>query len=218
MGAFSSIATLICASVALGIATRQSTSPINRGAGEIILKFSAQSRAGIEVARAATDSDVPSAAIESHVSSLGRELGVPLEAKRLGSGGTVIVGLRSAEVPDAIAKRIRHERFVQSVRTVPKSQALDAMVEVQLASGSAEATSLQQRGSDDERSEAVRRVADKLERASGLPLKGVVDRSGRLVLSLELDAAIDRLVALLNKRADIEYAQPNYRARPFGIR
>jgi hypothetical protein len=220
MAAFSPFAALMGACIALGAAGQQPAAPARPGAGEIIVKFSPNSRADAEVVRAATESDVPSAAVESQVSSLGRELGVPLDAKRLGSGGTVIVALQDAELPEAIAKRIRQAKFVQNVRIAAKSEGVPTNIEVELASDSAEASTLKQRTSDDEQSAAVKSIADKLERASGLPLKGVVDASGRLVLTIEVDAAIDQLVARLNKRPGIQYAQPNrsYRVQSPGIR
>jgi hypothetical protein len=183
-------------------------------AGEVIVKFSPTSGKGTAVARAAEKSETPGDEVAAEVAALAKELGVPIEAKRLGSGGTVLLSLRTTDLAEWLATRLRSQRIVKEARTAGKeSTAGEGAVQVDLVSGSPEASKLAQ-ATGAGRETAATDVARKLEQSLGIALAGEVDASGKLVVSPELRRYTLEVIERLKKRSDVEYAQPNYTIRP----
>lgn len=175
-------------------------------AGEVIVKFSAVSPVGAQIERAASESDEPGEAIRAAVRGLSTELGIGLEPKRLGSGGTLLLSIRTTDLPQTIAARLRRQRSVKDAQAVPKTP---GAVVVELASGSPDAATWATTASGD-RTTAARTIATRLESLIGLPLTGRADDAGRLILTPEMSRYTLQLVERLRERADVEYAQPNY--------
>jgi hypothetical protein len=183
-------------------------------AGEVIVKFSPTSGKGTAVARAAEKSETPGDEVAAEVAALAKELGVPIEAKRLGSGGTVLLSLRTTDLAEWLATRLRSQRLVKEARTAGKeSTAGEWAVQVDLVSGSPEASKLAQ-ATGAARETAATDVARKLEQSLGVALAGEVDATGKLVVSPELRRYTLEIIERLKKRSDVEYAQPNYTIRP----
>lgn len=205
MGFFELSRVLLVACTALADRPQEAVPSPNAPAREILVTFLESSPAGLDLARADPTSETPSAAIVSHVDSLARDLRVPLAAKRISSGGTVVIAVTTADLLNAIVMRIRQEPFVKNAQSVADTATGGGRVQVELMPGSPEAVTLERQTSD-----ALKLVTDKLQRASGLALTGDFDASGRLVLKAELDAIVRQLLATLNKRAGIKHAQANF--------
>lgn len=202
---------MACVLMALGMAGRAQEKAPSRpfAAGEVIVKFSAGSPVGAQIERAAPDSEEPGEAIRAAVRGLSKELGVALEPKRLGSGGTLLLSIRTTDLPQTIAERLRRQRSVKDAQAVPTPP---GAVLVELASGSSDAAIWATAASGD-RTTAARSIATRLEELIGLPLTGRADEAGRLIVTAEMPRYTLQLVERLNQRADVEYAQPNYIAR-----
>ncbi len=176
-------------------------------ARELIVKFVPETDGGFKVARAAAQGDKPTDEVSAFVAALGTEVGVPLEAKRLGSGGTVVVEIRS--LSEALAARLKRQSFVKSAQAMPATPNADAAVQVEFVSGSQEASTVSQGGGLEQRGSIDALIA-KLEGMVAMPLSGRVPQAGQLILKPELQKTTAQLVEWIRKRADVEYAQPNY--------
>lgn len=200
-----------CVLVALGMASHAQEKTPSRpfAAGEVIVKFVAGSPIGAQIERAASDSEKPGESIKAAVMGLSKELGIGLEPKQLGSGGTLLLSIRTTDLSQTIAERLRRQRSVkdaQAVRTLPGA------VLVELASGTSDAATWASAASGD-RVAAAMTIATRLERLIGLPLTGRADEEGRLVVTAEMPRYTLQLVERLKERADVEFAQPNFVAR-----
>lgn len=207
---------LLAGLIALNGVAQERPSPQRVAAGEIIVKFRSESDVGGKVARAAVLGYAPTGDVAAYVTSIGRELGVPLDAKRLGSGGTVLVAIRTAELPETVARKVRSQDSVKSAQTVAAPSAADpASVRVEFVPGSSQASALARIGQRDRDQHAkISTLTSPLARASGVALSGRLDPSGQLLLTPDLNEITTQLAIRLGKRPDVEYAQPNYVVRP----
>jgi hypothetical protein len=205
------------ASVLLMFATYQPPNPPNippGGSSEILVKLAPQTDAGRKLTRAAEKGTEPSGEIADYVAALSRELSVPLEAKRLGSGGTMLLGVRVADLSEAVAKTLGRQASIASAHVTSGEAAAGPQIQVDFAPGSREA-GIVAKAKDAAASTdpAVTDLTRRFQRASGVPLEPQIDAAGQFLLRIDLQKLTDQLVAGLKKRPEIEYAQPNYTYR-----
>ena len=183
--------------------------------GEVIVKFAPKSQGAELVSAASRGSDQPRAHLTSYVDCLGREVGIPIAVKQLGSGGMLIVAIQSADLAARLLDRLRANQNVQEARALPGKTPSplvgQALVEVEFAEGSPEAEAVAKIASSGrETGPELSPITARLERESGVPSTVRVTRSRQLLLSVDLNALTLDLAARLRKRGEVEYAQPNY--------
>jgi hypothetical protein len=203
--------------LAIGSLAQEAPALPNAGA-EIIVKFRSQTNAGEMTVRAAARGDGSSEELSRYVAAVGRELGVPLDVKRMGSGGTVRIALRNSELTGVLVSKLQQQRSVKSARRVTESDGSDiAAVRVEFVPGSAEATALANAPrSDSDRRAAADAMAVKLSRVAGLAMSGRIDQHGQLFVTPSLRELTTQIASRLAKRPDVEYAQPNVLMRQDG--
>lgn len=178
--------------------------------GEIIVAFKPDSDIAAKIAAAAARGEQPSAEINTYVDEVSKRLGLPLGAKVLGSGGTLVLTIRHEELPAVIATQLRRQAFVQVAEETPETPTAAAGIRVEFVAGSAEATRI----TSTRISPAdIAELTKKLGELSGLPLDGVRTPSGALILRPSLRQLTLETVEQLLKQPNIRYAQPNYKQR-----
>jgi hypothetical protein len=210
------------ASIAAGLGLLLSVSPAqekpagqNFSSGEVIIKFSGRGKAAELSARAVAEGNPSDEGLSSYIKSVSSEVGVPLEVKRFGSGGNVIVAVREPELVANLLKRLRDNPSIESAHVISQQRASVATVEVNFREGTPGADALARAadanaGSSDE----VQAITEKLEQYCRVPLTARVGSPRQFLLTPDLQRLTLDLAARLSKRPDVEYAQPNFIRRP----
>jgi phosphohistidine swiveling domain-containing protein len=189
-------------------------------AGDVIVKFAQGTDADQQVQRAAAHGDAPGNELSAHIAALGKELGVPLNAKRVGSGGTVLVAIVQADLPATIVEKLRERSSVRrATRVAAETPETAPQIRIDFMPGSDEAAALGAIPADiTARRATASRLAADLGRALGVPLDGEIDSERHLLVTVSLDRMAMQLASQLGKRPDVQYAQPNHTVRPYGVR
>jgi len=181
--------------------------------GEVIVKFSAKSKAS-ESSAAKAGSNEPGPALVSYVHSLSSELGVPVQAKRLGSGGTVILAIDQSGLLSLWAERLRVDSAVKEVRVMPSGlpdRPIRPAIQVQFVEGSAEEKLVGKLAADRKQtSSELEAIKDKFEKRLGCPLTVSVSDATWIQVVPDFNSITQDLAKQLAKRPDVEYAQPNF--------
>lgn len=182
---------------------------------EIVVKFSGTSKGAELAANALVEGNPSDAALGGYVKAISSELGVPLEVKRFGSGGNVILAVRTSELVDDLAKRFRTIPDVEDARIVSEKIASTSSIELDFRENSRETEVLARAaGKGPESSAGVDAITGRLEQDYRVPLTARVVSSRRLLVTPDLQKLTMDLVMRMKKRADIEYAQPNFVLHP----
>lgn len=187
--------------------------------GDVIIKFTDKSQAGVLLAEALRLNTNQHASLQTIARQLTADMGVPLSALRVTSGQELLMGVDRATLARALKNRLAREPSVQRVTSIETGKTLlpaaELVVRVDLRPNSA----VQRQVQRDQ--QAIRRTSPELdmqvaELVSGISLRPVahIDSAGRLILSLDVDGLIDDLIIRLKRRTDVVYAQPNLVARP----
>jgi hypothetical protein len=212
------LATCLVALLGVGALTAQEKSAAQLFApGEIIVKFSGKSEGGQISARAIAEGTPSDAALTSYIQVLSKEVGVPLEVKQLGSGGSLVVAVRRPELIAILLKRLRETTDVKETRVVSGNDPTAPAVEVDFVQGSPETEVLAQESSETGApGPQAQAITERLKHACGLALTSRIVSRSQIVVTPDLRALTLDLAARLSKRTDVEYAQPNFIRRPTG--
>lgn len=189
--------------------------------GEVIVKFSEGSKAGAILARAAQGNWKTDACLTSYLSALSQELGIPLKAKQLTSGGELVLTIQTHELTAKLVSRIKQNpRVVRTEESKAEEKGIVAAprseVLVEFAKGSHEADVISRvRAQSLDASSSLQELAGEMERDLGFKLETRVTKNNQLALVIKVDSLTLELVARLNKHADVEYAQPNFVLQKF---
>lgn len=189
--------------------------------GEVIVKFSEGSKAGAILARAAQGNWKTDACLASYLSALSQELGIPLKAKQLTSGGELVLTIQTHELTAKLVSRIKQNpRVVRTEESKAEEKGIVAAprseVLVEFAKGSHEAGVIARvRAQGLDTSSSLQEFMEEVERDLGLKLQSRTTKNHRLVVVIKVDSLTLELVARLNKHADVEYAQPNFVLQKF---
>ncbi len=183
--------------------------------GEIIVKFSAKSRGAGLSARALAEGHPSDAELSSYIRSVSSEVGVPLEVKRFGSGGNVIVAVRQPELVANLLKRLLDNPSVENAHVVSQQSASILTIDVTFKQDTPEAEALAQAAETNAGSSAqIQAMTEKLEQYCRVALTARVGSAHQFLLTPDLQRLTLDLAAQLSKRPDVEYAQPNFIRRP----
>ncbi len=189
--------------------------------GEVIVKFSKDSKAGNILARAAKANWETDACLASYLSALSQELGIPLNAKQLTSGGELVLAIQTHELTAKLVARIKQNpRVVRTEESKAEEKGIVAAprseVLVEFTKGSHEAGVIARvRAQGLDASSSLQKLAGEMERDLGFKLETRVTKNNQLALVIKVDSLTLELVARLNKHADVEYAQPNFVLQKF---
>lgn len=175
---------------------------------EIIVKFAADQTVNDTIQRAFDDADAEILLGES-VQRLSAELGVPFVYSRFTSGREIVVEIRSGQVYEFIAARIRDS-----------DEVVDTAIEKRAAGGVSSGPdeilvtidSSKTSGDSDLDADAL---AARLVGDQRFPVLCDIRADGRLAVTPDFTHLVTALVKELASRADIEYAQPNYQVRHY---
>ena len=194
-------------------ASQEKPQPPRVTSGEVVVKFSPETRAGELTARAATSNSVSDPEVSSYIDALSKDLGVPLEIKRFGSGGNVIVAIRESELANLLVKKLEKEPCIKHARVVHgvDSSGTPAVEADLIPCGSKKSTSSHEHGSDGRDSRAI---TDRLEEELGSTVRISELAKNRILLTPSMTELTEDVAARLNQREDVAYAQPNFIRRP----
>lgn len=183
--------------------------------GEVIVKFSGKSKGAEISARALAEGNPSDAELISYIRSVSSEVGVPLEVKRFGSGGNVIIAVRQPELVANLVKRLRDNPSVEDAHVVSQQSASVPTIEATFKEDAPEAEALTRAAKMGAESNTdVHAITEKLEQDCRVALTGRVGSPHQLLLTPDLQRLMLVLAARLSKRPDVEYAQPNFIRHP----
>ena len=174
---------------------------------EAIVRFRNNSEPALFVAAWAKGEVAAQGRLDTYLAALSEELGIPARAKRVASGGDVILAIDMDALNTRLTSHLRgHPRVVGAVPTNPPGE-----VTVELAKGSREAQAVEEARL--KKPEGVVAappvVARELARGFAFDVTGRITPRGLLV-TVDPRAVTLKLVERLRQRPDVEYAQPNF--------
>ena len=185
--------------------------------GEVIVKFSGKGKGSALSARALAEGNPSGAELSSYIQSVSLEVGVPLEVKRFGSGGNVIVAVRQSELVANLLKRLQDNPSLENANVVPQPSVSVPAIDVTFKTDAPEAEALARAAETGTGSSAqIQAMTEKLERYCRVALTARVGPPRHLLLTPDLQRLTVDLAARLSKRPDVEYAQPNFIRHPTG--
>lgn len=202
---------LLIACVPHMTAAQDKAAPPSFVPGEVVVKFRSDSKpAGLVNPKEETSE--PTEALVSYLHSLSSELGIPIEPRRLGSGGSLLLSINQAELLARWSKRVRALETVKDVRLLlTEGPPAQPSLQVEFAKGSPEEKVLSQlAASGKETGPELQSINARLSHELGVPLMTTVSPFGRLQIRPDNRALTLDLVERLKKRNEIEYAQPNF--------
>lgn len=187
--------------------------------GDVIIKFTDKSEAGILLAEALRLNPNERAPLQTLARQLSAEMGVPLSAVRVTSGQELVVSIDRTTLTRNLKERLTREAAVQRVILVEAGKtvlpAAELAVRVNLRPDSAVQRQVQRD------LHAGHRASPELDMQIAGLVSGVtprpnahIDSTGHLILALDIAELIDDLVVRLKSRTDVVYAQPNLVVRP----
>lgn len=167
---------------------------------EVIVKFAPGQAINTTIAKALDDAGAEKSLGKS-MQNLSAELGIPFEYSRLTSGREIVLEVPVDPVLNAIAERLRQS---------------DAVATYAIASGGTILVAVDRSGIDPDLLLEPNKLGSRLIDDSRLPVHSEFRADGRLALTPDLERLVTTLVTNLGDRDEVEYAQPNYRARHYG--
>jgi hypothetical protein len=166
-------------------------------AGELIVKFAAASEAARLAASPAAARDARGA-LASVTDRLSRDVGVPLEARRVLSGGEVLIAVGLPSLARQLLAEVRKDAALRNATLEEpvekgKTRARPA-VRARVAQPSTDAGAL------------TRRLSGSL----GFPVTSRAADGDEILLFVDGEAVTLRTLDRLKGRPEVEYAQPNY--------
>lgn len=189
-------------------------------AGDLIVKFNEASEFGRLLARAARGDGLPDKQLASVATQLSSSLKVALTAVRVTSGRELVLTIERTGFQRVTAQQLSRDPAVRAVTpvdavpTVLPAAHVDFRME--LGAGSEAQHRVQQAVQSGNRtSRGIDALVEKL--AAGLSPRptGHLDDQGALILRFDLATLTRNLVAQLQGRPDVEYAQVSHRVTPY---
>lgn len=187
--------------------------------GDVIIKFTDKSQAGLLMAEALHLNSNQQAPLQTIARQLSVEMGIPLSALRITSGQELVVSVDRAALVRSLKERLLREPVVQRVIMLEIGKTVlpagELAVRVDLRPDSTVQRQVQRVRYAGRRTSAElgKQVAGLVSGISPRP-NARIDNNGRLILTLDIAALIDDLVIRLKRRAEVVYAQPNVIVRP----
>jgi len=180
---------------------------------ELIVKFSSTSEAGRRVERLLSQGSQDLGGLAEAEAQLETSTGVPFTRQRITSGREILFSIPERPLLERVEKSVARRADVDSAELVALQNGNPRLPVAQLRvrfEDSSDARELLERAYDDgSDAERVRALTNEIASASGIPVSGVVDPHGVLILVVERRALLETLSARVNDLGDVDYAQPN---------
>lgn len=181
--------------------------------GEVVVKFLPSTRIAesVELKPGASE---PAEQVLEYVQSVSADMGIPLQVKRLGSGGSIVLTINQSELLERWSKKLRAKENISLIEPQPPEgspRSSEPSLLVGFAKASPEEKILSQavlNGTDAD--SAVRPIVESLRKELNAPLVANVEPPGRLQIKPDIKALTLYVVERLKRKAEIEYAQPNF--------
>lgn len=191
-------------------------------AGDLIVKFKAPSESGRQLALAARGDGMPGKNLVAMATQLSAALGVSLTAVRVTSGHELVLTVDRAKLLESIARQLSRDPVVSAVspletaETVLPATHIDFRIEL-MAGSEAQRQVRQAAASGSRLTRATDALVAKLAAGIAPPPTGHVDKQGRLIIRFDVMRLTRDLVARLQARADVDYAQPSQLVKPYAM-
>lgn len=189
-------------------------------AGDLIVKFKETSESGRQLALAARGEGMPDKNLAAVATQLSAALGVSLTAVRVTSGRELVLTVDRAKLLQTIARQLSRDAVVSAVSPVESAAtvlpAAHIDFRVELVAGSEAQRRVRQAAVSGSRSTpGIEALVTQLAAGISPPPTGHVDKQGRLILRYDVMRLTRDLVARLQTRADVEYAQFSQLVKPY---
>lgn len=181
-------------------------------AGDLIVKFTATSEAGMLVARAVRADPAVDRELAAFATRLSRELGAALTVARVTSGNELVLSVNRDQVAQALGEAVKRDPAVRTVTRVDPPEAVLPAAQIALALDlrrDSDAGRLVRRAmrSGKQTSNEIEALVKRLCVGVDPQPSGRVSHRGQLVLSVDIAALTLDLVERLQRRPDVDYAQ-----------
>lgn len=187
--------------------------------GDVIIKFTDKSQAGILLAETLRSNPNNNTSLQTVARQLSAEMKVTLTAVRVTSGQELVLSIDRATLARTLKERLAREPAVQRVILIENTKTLVPATELAALVKLRPDSAVQRQVQHDLR--AGHRSSPELDLQVGGLVSGIsphpaahIDDAGQLIVSLDLAELIRDLVIRLKRRADVVYAQPNLIVRP----
>ncbi len=189
--------------------------------GDVIVKFTDASSAGLALTRALQAEQLPVEVTHLAV-QLSGELGVPLVATRVTSGRELVLSIDRDQLARRLAQQVARDPAVRSVAPIAAPKTILPAVQIAFAvapvrDSELDRTLRQTAQSGRKTAAALDALAARLAGSPRLAVAGQVGQGGELLLTVDIAALTRTLIADLQRRADVEYAQPSHVLHPLGV-
>lgn len=183
-------------------------------AGDLIVKFTAASEPDVLVDRVVRGDRTADRELAAFAARLARELGTALVVARVTSGNELVLSVNRDQVAQALAEVVKRDPAVRAVTRADPPKTVLPTTQIALAldlrrdsdAGRLVRRSVRigrQTGSE------IDALVKKLCVGVDPPPSGRVDKRSQLVLGVDIAALTLDLVERLQRRPDVEYAQPS---------
>lgn len=187
-------------------------------AGDLIVRFTVTSAAGALVTRAVHGDPAAQAQLPALAARLSAELGTALVAVRVTSGSELLLAIDREALLADLAQHVQRDPAVTGTRPLAPAPTVlppaTIALAVEFAPASPPAQLLQRAAAGEHRSRDIDALAARLTAGFDPSPSGQASESGRLVLSLDIVALTLDTIERLQRRTDVEYAQPSQLLRP----
>ncbi len=203
-----------------GLALSAPNGPAAFVAGDLMVKFTDASPAGMLVSRAMQGDPGAERQLPDLAARLSAEIGVKLLAARVTSGRELVLGVDLEALEASLAERCQRDREVTRVLPLPAPKTVlppaTLALAVEFAPNSDAKRLLERAARAGERAGGeIDALAARLSAGADPRPTSHVNERGQLVLTLDIAALTLQLVERFKRRSDVEYAQIIQIVRPF---
>lgn len=215
-----SILLVLMAAYGMDQTPAEANGPARFVAGELLVKFKDASDYGKRIVQAMPRGERPPD-IERLAGQLSTELNVPLTAVRVTSGRELLLQIDREALAQRLTEQVQTNRAVRAVRVAPAAQAvLPAAVLTVIVDLVPESDEHKQLSKAVKAGHPQGREIDGLARRLAAEFQpqptGAVNEQGQLLLIVSIADLTQDLVARLQRRTDVDYAQVSHVIKPFG--
>ena len=189
-------------------------------AGDLIVKFTAASEPGILVTRAMQGDQAADRQLAALAARLSQELGVAVTAVRVTSGNELVLSVDRDQLAQSLRQVVTRDPAVRAATRIDPPKTVLPAAQLALALDlrrDSEAGRLVRRTAraGQQTSNEIEAQVKKLCVGADPQPSGRVSNRGQLVLTIDIAKLTLELIERLQRRPDVEYAQPSQIVKPY---
>ena len=189
-------------------------------AGDLIVKFTAASEPGILVTRAMQGDQAADRQLAALAARLSQELGVAATAVRVTSGNELVLSVDRDQLAQSLRQVVTRDPAVRAATRIDPPKTVLPAAQLALALDlrrDSEAGRLVRRAGrrGAQTSNEIETLVKKLCVGADPQPSGRVSNRGQLVLTIDIAKLTLELIERLQRRPDVEYAQPSQIVKPY---